>query len=157
LPIRWHFVGQLQTNKCRSVASFATAVHSVDRARLVTALSEAAIAAGRVVDAFIQVSLDDDPRRGGADRADLPVLADSVASAAGLRLVGVMAVAPLGGDPVAAFDRLAAASAELRRRHPEAVGVSAGMSGDLEAAIATGATHVRLGTALLGGRAPLVR
>jgi pyridoxal phosphate enzyme (YggS family) len=156
LPLRWHFVGQLQTNKCRSVAGYAHLVHSVDRPRLVASLS-AAVSAGHRLGCLVQVALDDDPDRGGARAADVPSLADAVAAAPGLELRGVMAVAPLGADPRRAFARLAEVASGVRRQHPGAAIVSAGMSGDLEAAIAAGATHVRVGTALLGDRGRQVR
>ena len=152
---RWHFVGRLQRNKCRSVASYAALVHSVDRAELVTALDAGVGRAGRApLDVLIQVSVDADPGRGGTLPADVPRLAAAVAAAAGLRLTGVMAVAPFGADPLPAFAALAEVAADLRRDHPGATIVSAGMSGDLEAALRCGATHVRIGTALLGGRTP---
>jgi pyridoxal phosphate enzyme (YggS family) len=153
--VRWHFVGGLQTNKARSVASYADVVHSVDRAELVTALSAGAVRADRRLDVLLQVSLDGDPARGGALPADVPALAAVAAAAPGLRLAGVMAVAPLGADPAAAFADLAAIRAALVAEHPEATAMSAGMSGDLEQAVAQGATHVRVGTALLGARAPV--
>ena len=157
LPIHWHFVGQLQTNKARSVAHYADVVHSVDRPRLVHALSAAAEEAGRVLDAFVQISLEpttaaDD--RGGVQPDQACALADAVADAPGLTLAGVMAVAPLGADPADAFHRLADVAAQIRADHPTASAISAGMSGDLEAAVANGATHVRIGTALLGVRPP---
>jgi hypothetical protein len=157
LPLRWHFVGRLQRNKARSVASYAAAVHSVDRLPLVTALSDGAQRAARVVDAFVQVRLSDDTGRGGAAASEVPALADAVARAPGLRLRGVMAVAPLGVAPEAAFAELAALAERLRAAHPDARAVSAGMSSDLEAAVAAGATHLRIGTALLGHRPPLAR
>ena len=160
LDLRWHFVGRLQTNKCRSVASYAHLVHSVDRTRLVRALAAAAERADRVVGALVQVALDDDPQRGGAPVVEVARVADAVAAEPALRLCGVMAVAPLTGafaEPDRAFARLAELAAQLRRDHPEADVISAGMSADLEAAVAHGATHVRVGTALLGGRPPLVR
>ena len=153
--VRWHLVGRLQRNKARSAARWATAVHSVDRVPLVTALSDGAVRAGRVVEALVQVSLDGDPSRGGTPPADVPAVADALASAEGLVLRGVMAVAPRGADPAAAFGRLAEVAARLRADHPAADAVSAGMSGDLEAAVAAGSTHVRVGTALLGHRPPL--
>jgi len=155
LPVRWHFVGQLQRNKCRSVASYADVVHSVDRPELVDALSRGAQAANRTVIALVQVSLDDEAhaRRGGAAPDEALPLADAVDSAGGLRLGGVMAVAPLRAAADVAFARLARLAAAIRERHPEAIVVSAGMSDDLEAAIRHGATHVRVGTALLGHRA----
>lgn len=155
--VRWHFVGGLQTNKARSVASYCFAVHSVDRSALVDALSAGAQRAERELEVLLQVSLDGDPTRGGALPADVPRLAEAAASAPGLHLAGVMAVAPLGADPAAAFVALAEVSARLRTTHPEAGAISAGMSGDLEQAIAAGATHVRVGTALLGERAPVSR
>jgi PLP dependent protein len=154
LPLRWHQVGRLQRNKARSTARWASWVHSVDRAPLVAALSDGAVRAGRELAVLLQVSLDGDPGRGGALPADLPALADEVAAAEGLVLRGVMAVAPLGEDPARAFDRLADVAARLRADHPAADAVSAGMSGDLEAAVAAGATIVRVGTALLGHRPP---
>jgi pyridoxal phosphate enzyme (YggS family) len=159
LPLRWHFVGRLQTNKCRSVASYADLVHSVDRVRLVTALSSAAIATERTVGALVQVSLDPDGAaagRGGAAPDEVLGLADRIAAAPGLVLGGVMAVAPLDGDAGVAFGRLAAVAARLTEAHPTATVVSAGMTGDLEAAIHHGATHLRVGTALLGPRSGLV-
>lgn len=155
--VRWHFVGGLQTNKARSVASYAFAVHSVDRPALVDALSAGAQRAERELEVLLQVSLDGDPARGGALPADVPRLAQAAAAAPGLHLAGVMAVAPLGADPAAAFAELADVSARLRATHPRATAISAGMSGDLEQAIAAGATHVRVGTALLGERALVSR
>lgn len=154
--VRWHFVGQLQRNKTGSVASYADVVHSLDRIQLVEALAGAAERAGRRIDAFIQVDLDPVPHadhRGGADPADVPGLAERVAGSPALRLVGVMAVAPLGADPARAYAALATVAERVREVHPAARAVSAGMSADLEAAIVHGATHVRVGTALFGGRA----
>lgn len=156
LDLRWHFVGRLQTNKCRSVATYAEVVHSVDRRELVAALGRGAGRAGRRLEVLLQVSLDDDPARGGAPAAAVPALADAVAGEGHLLLGGVMAVAPPAADPAAAFDRLAAVAARLRVAHPGAGTVSAGMSADLEAAIAAGATHVRIGAALFGGRSPIL-
>lgn len=157
LPLTWHFVGQLQTNKASSVASYADVVESVDRSKLVRALSTAAQRHERTLRCLVQVGLDEQEGRGGAAPADVPALADEIAGAEGLGLAGVMAVAPLGADPVEAFTRLAEIAAGVRDSHPGAMAISAGMSGDLEAAIACGATHVRVGTALLGGRRAIVR
>jgi pyridoxal phosphate enzyme (YggS family) len=155
LDLRWHFVGRLQRNKARSVARYAAVVHSVDRLPLAEALGRGAVAAGRKVGTFVQVSLDGDPDRGGVLVSGLPELADGVAGHEGLELLGLMAVAPADADPRAAFDRLAELSAAVRRDHPGAAAVSAGMSGDLEAAIHAGATHLRVGSAVLGQRPPL--
>ena len=172
--LRWHFVGQLQTNKVRSVLRYADRVHSVDRLRLIDALSAGVLKAERpVLGCLIQVDLGGESGagesgaagsasptgRGGALPAEVPALADALAAAPGLRLDGVMAVAPLrgpfAGRPGAAFDRLAEIASRVREVHPAATMVSAGMSGDLEQAIAAGATHVRVGTAVLGARPPL--
>ncbi|MFJ4683338.1 YggS family pyridoxal phosphate-dependent enzyme [Streptomyces sp. NPDC088789] len=160
LPMKWHFVGQLQTNKVRSVVGYASVVQSVDRARLVTALSKEAVRAGREVGCLLQVAFDAgaDGRgeRGGVAPEGIEELADLVAAAPGLRLDGLMTVAPLTGEyagrPAAAFGRLMDLSTDLRRSHPAANMVSAGMSADLEQAVAAGATHVRVGTAVLGVR-----
>lgn len=155
-PLRWHLVGRLQTNKAKSVARYAHAVHSVDRPKLARALADAAGAAERPIDVFVQISLDDDPDRGGVSVAKLPALADEVASRPELRLRGVMAVPPIGADPGDAFARLRALSSQVQHDHPGADAISAGMSDDFEAAIAHGATHVRVGSALLGRRDPRV-
>lgn len=163
LDIRWHFVGQLQSKKAKTVVRYAHAVHSVDRPQLVESLARAMAAeqerSGRdSLDCFIQVSLDDDPaaHRGGVAPADVPLLADQLEEAGGLRLAGIMAVAPLGADPDRAFAKLADISARLTSSHPAAVAISAGMSQDLEAAIRFGATHLRIGSDILGSR-PAVR
>ncbi|RCV54497.1 YggS family pyridoxal phosphate-dependent enzyme [Marinitenerispora sediminis] len=159
LPLIWHFVGQLQTNKARSVVRYADVVHSVDRVRLARELGLRARAAGRELRCLVQVNLDPESAagvlgpRGGADPRDVLAVADAIHAEEGLAVGGVMAVAPRGGDPAEAFDRLAAVAAQVRARYPQATAVSAGMSGDLEAAIERGATHLRIGAALLGDRA----
>lgn len=160
LPLTWHFVGQLQTNKVRSVAGYAHLVQSVDRPKLVTALSAAAEGAGRELGCLVQIALDAESGergdRGGAAPEQLAGLADLVAAAPGLRIDGLMTVAPLAGRYAgreqAAFERLVELSSRLRADHPAATMVSAGMSADLEQAVAAGATHVRVGTAVLGAR-----
>jgi pyridoxal phosphate enzyme (YggS family) len=171
VDVRWHFVGQLQRNKCRSVVGYADLVHSVDRVRLVQAL-EVAVAQvrRRPLDVLVQVSLDGDVARGGAvpvgpgadQPTDLPAdhlldrVVAAIAQASMLRLVGVMAVAPIQWDPNDAFVKLAKISAWLQERHPAATEISAGMSHDLEPALAHGATLVRIGTSILGNRPPLL-
>jgi uncharacterized pyridoxal phosphate-containing UPF0001 family protein len=218
--LRWHFVGQLQRNKARSVVRYADVVHSVDRPELIAALGEeAAKRRDTPLDILLQVSLDtpegvrsvipitldlrevqDLPEharhsatqtpgaspvtpaiptrsapsagqptpgngaanaleagapvgpRGGAEPADVLSLAAEIAREPALRLRGVMAVAPRDADPDDAFARLATVAADLREAHPEARWISAGMSADLESAIRHGATHVRVGSALLGNR-----
>jgi PLP dependent protein len=158
-PLRWHFVGQLQTNKASSVAGYADVVHSVDRARLVRALGAAARKAGRELTCLVQVGLDTpaDPARGGVPPAQVREIAEAIEATRALILGGVMAIAPLDADPARAFAALRPCSLAVRAVNPAATIISAGMSGDLEAAIGNGATHVRIGTALLGARRPLVR
>jgi PLP dependent protein len=154
--LRWHAIGRLQRNKARATARLADVVHSVDDPRLVPLLSAGAREpdAGREVGCFVQVSLDGDPTRGGVvPGALLPLCAD-VAAADGLRLLGLMAVAPLGSDPDEAFARLRGLCERVRVEHPRAVAMSAGMSGDLEQAVRHGATHLRVGAAVLGQRSP---
>jgi pyridoxal phosphate enzyme (YggS family) len=175
--LRWHFIGQLQTNKAKSVVRYAHAVHSVDRPQLVAALSKAMAAEQerrRSADlperadllCLIQVDLDDRAAgarpaaapgrgRGGAEPEQIGPLAGLIEQAPGLVLGGLMAVAPLGADPAEAFGRLAGYSAQLRQAHPGAAMVSAGMSQDLEAAVAAGATHLRVGSDVLGDRPAL--
>ena len=153
--LRVHFIGQLQSNKARSLASYVDLVHSVDRAKLVLALDRAAAAAGRDLGALVQVSLSGDTPeagRGGIPLDGVAELANRVAAAEHLRLRGLMAVAPLGVDPAEAFAELATVARGLRVDHPAATWISAGMSADLEAAVANGATHLRVGSAILGSR-----
>lgn len=162
--VRLHFIGQLQTNKAGRVASYADVVQSVDRARLVGALDRGAAAALEAgtrhtpLDVTLQVDLGQgaDQGRGGALPEDVPALADLVVASDSLRLRGLMAVAPrdLDADGIrAAFDRLATLSGELRHTSSDATWLSMGMSADLEIAVAAGATHLRVGTAILGSRA----
>jgi pyridoxal phosphate enzyme (YggS family) len=147
-----HFIGRLQTNKASSVASYADVVQSVDRPKLVAALERAAASREARLGVLVQVSLDEPPDRGGVEPGGAGALADQVAGCAHLDLRGVMAVAPLGGDADAAFARLAEVARGIREAHPGAAWISAGMSGDLEAAVAHGATHLRVGSAILGSR-----
>lgn len=156
--MRWHLIGRLQRNKARQVVRWAHAVHSVDSERLATALATATAAAldagerNTALEVLIQVSLDADPARGGVDPAALPALAERIAESSDLRLSGIMAIPPRAADPDAEFARLAELHARLRSGHPGATELSAGMSDDLERAIAHGSTCVRVGTALMGRR-----
>ncbi|MGB3256681.1 MAG: YggS family pyridoxal phosphate-dependent enzyme [Ornithinimicrobium sp.] len=160
-----HMIGQVQTKKARSIVRYADAVHSLDRTRLVTALDRAsgsAIAEGErlgPLDVTLQVDLDDGDieRRGGVRPGDAPSLADAIAATEFLRLRGVMAIAPAGAADdkaalVQAFAALARCHAQIRSSHPTADWLSAGMSGDLEEAVEVGATHLRVGSAILGSR-----
>ncbi len=150
-----HFIGQLQSNKAASVVGYADVVHTADRPKVVAALGRAADHQGRRPRVRVQVSLDDAPARGGAAADDVPGLADRIAGEPALELGGVMAVAPLETDPDAAFARLWEVATRLQADHPAASWVSAGMSGDLEAAVRHGATHLRVGSAILGSRPTL--
>ncbi len=154
LGLRWHFIGGLQSNKAAAVASYADVVEALDRAKLIAPLSRGAEARGEEIDVLLQVSLDPPgaDHRAGADPAALGELARQVTAADHLRLRGLMAVAPLGEEPESAFARLAGIRRGFLEEHPGATLLSAGMSGDLEAAIAHGATHVRVGSAVLGPR-----
>jgi len=158
LGLGWHFIGGIQSNKAASIAGFADVVESVDRVKLVGALDRGAEAAGRTVDCLVQVSLDPPGAdgRSGADADQVGAVAEAVAASGSLRLRGLMAVAPLGEPARPAFERLAGIARDFRADHPAATWVSAGMSGDLEDAIACGATHVRIGSAVLGTR-PLIK
>ena len=157
LGLRWHFIGGLQSNKAAAVASYADIVESVDRTKLVRGLQRGAQERGHEVDVLLQVSLDQpgSDHRSGASPAELGELAAAVQDADGLRLRGLMAVAPLGEDAERAFDRLAQVRGSFVTAHPGATTLSAGMSADLEAAVARGATHVRVGSAVLGPRPPI--
>jgi len=153
--LTWHFIGQLQSNKARQVRRYSHIVHSVDRPALVDALArrdEGAAVDERDVDVFLQLNLTDDPGRGGVQPAELERLAEHALAAPGLRVRGVMAVAPLGEEPRAAFARVRQASDRLRALAPDATAISAGMSGDFRDAILEGATHLRIGTAITGSR-----
>jgi PLP dependent protein len=154
LDLRWHFVGGLQSNKAAAVASYADVVESVDRRKLVRRLDEGAHGRSHPVDCLIQVSLDEPGAEGrsGAAPDEVPVLAETIEAAGMLRLRGLMAVAPLGVDPSGPYERLSRIHEDFASSRPEATWLSAGMSADLEEAIRAGATHVRIGTAVLGSR-----
>ncbi|MHB8340548.1 MAG: YggS family pyridoxal phosphate-dependent enzyme [Mycobacteriales bacterium] len=152
--LRWHFVGRLQANKARRIAGYAAVVHSVDRLELLGSLSRGAALRPAALPVLVQVSLDEGPGRGGVAPGGVLELADAVAATPNLSLAGVMGIAPLGALPRRAFAELRVWSDAVRRNHPGAVSISAGMSADLEAAVAEGATYVRVGTALFGVRPP---
>jgi PLP dependent protein len=158
LQLSWHFIGSIQSNKAGAIATYSDVVESVDRVKVVAGLDRGAQERGRQVDCLVQVSLDppEATHRSGARPEDVVQVAQAIAEAAALRLRGVMAVAPLGAPPLPAFERLAAVALALRADHPDATVVSAGMSGDLEEAVRCGATHVRVGSAVLGPR-PLIK
>ena len=157
LRLRWHFIGGLQSNKAAAVARYADVVESVDRIKLVAPLARGAQERGSDLDVLVQVSLDPPgaDQRAGCPPEQVVELGAAVQAAPGLRLAGLMAVAPLGEDPGQAFARLALVRAGFLERFPEATTLSAGMSGDLEAAVTHGATHVRVGSAVLGPRPPI--
>lgn len=152
--LRVHFIGQVQTNKAASVVRYADVIHAVDRPKLVSALARAAHSRPQPVDVLVQVDLETRPGRGGVVPDHAARLADAIAETAELRLRGVMAVAPLGSDPEPAFATLAEVATRISAHHPEATWISAGMSTDLEVAVRYGATHLRVGGAILGSRPP---
>jgi len=152
LDLRWHFVGQLQSKKAKQARRYASVIHSVDRLSLVDALR---LEDAPDVDVFVQLNLTDDPARGGVADRDLEPLVEHVLGAAGLRLLGVMAVAPIDEEPAQAFERVRLASERVRRLAPGASAISAGMSQDYREAVAAGATHLRIGTAITGNRPSL--
>ncbi|MFK4729184.1 YggS family pyridoxal phosphate-dependent enzyme [Agromyces mediolanus] len=148
LDLRWHFVGQLQSKKAKQVRAYASVIHSIDRPALVDVLRSEETS----VDCFVQVNLTDDPGRGGVAPSELEALAEHVLETPGLRLLGLMAVAPLDEPARPAFARVRELSERLRRIAPEARALSMGMSHDYADAIAEGATHLRIGTAITGNR-----
>ncbi|QYH36286.1 YggS family pyridoxal phosphate-dependent enzyme [Salinibacterium sp. M195] len=150
LDAQWSFVGQLQSKKARQVRAYCQAIHSLDRDSLITALANDE--PGTPLDVFVQVNLTDDPARGGVIPSELDAFADRVAAAAGIELRGLMGVAPLDQDPRPAFAALRALSERIGIQHPGARALSMGMSGDFAEAIAEGATHLRIGTAITGKR-----
>jgi pyridoxal phosphate enzyme (YggS family) len=150
LDLRWHFVGQLQSKKARQVRAYADVIHSVDRSSLVEALRSDE----GDVDCFVQLNLTDDQARGGVSDRDLEPLVERILDTPGLRMLGVMAVAPIGEEPRRAFQRVREASERVRTLAPHADKISAGMSQDYAEAIAEGATHLRIGTAITGNRPP---
>lgn len=154
--ITWHFVGQLQGKKARQVRAYSSVIHSVDRESLVTALGtpldSASTDASDGVDCFVQVNLTEDPARGGVSIPDLAPLVERVLGTPGITLLGLMAVAPLGAEPRRSFALVAELGAQMRSMAPKAQFLSMGMSQDYAAAIAEGATHLRIGTAITGNR-----
>jgi len=150
LDARWSFVGQLQSKKARQVRAYCHAIHSVDRDSLISALESDDSATP--VDVFVQVNLTDDAGRGGVIPRELDAFVDRVANASGIRLRGLMGVAPLGEDPRPAFAALRSLSERVGAQHPNAQALSMGMSEDFTDAIAEGATHLRIGTAITGKR-----
>ena len=148
--VRWHFLGGLQSNKAAVVASYADAIHSVDRLKLLPALAKGAPESK--VDCFVQIRLSETEGRAGIEPQNVHQLTDELVRYENLRLVGVMGVAPLGVDPTPSFELLARIAADLEQRHSAPMAISAGMSDDLEKAVFAGATHLRIGRAILGER-----
>ena len=152
---KWHFIGQLQSNKAKSVVNYADLIHSVDRWSLAKEIQKSAQGKDKVQQVLIQVDLDQsgpDPTRGGIWPAELKELAQLINQASHLELMGLMSVAPLGEKPELAFARLKEIRVDFLKENPGAQILSAGMSDDLESAILHGATHLRIGSALLGER-----
>ncbi len=151
LDVRWHYIGQAQTNKAAAIRRSADAVHSVDRKRLADALHRAA-EDDSVLDVLVQVNLTDDAGRGGVAPQAIDALVEHILGLSSLRLRGVMAVAPLDEEPASAFARLRRLADRVVALAPQARWISAGMTGDFTEAIAAGATHLRIGSAITGPR-----
>lgn len=150
--LNWHFIGQLQTNKVKSVLEYASHLHSLDRLSLLQELQKRTAERAKPLKVFIQVNLTVDSNRGGVTPEQLSGFGEQVLSSPGLELAGLMGVGGLEAAPEAEFERLANLSLELQKLAPEATGLSMGMSGDFEVAIGYGATHLRIGTAITGKR-----
>ena len=155
----WNFIGQLQSNKVKSVLRYASSIHSLDRESLLSAIvkeqakaAESQAAAGHPLAVFIELNLTGQAERGGILPENLIAFAELVLAAPGLKLEGVMGVAGLDVAPEHDFDRIFSSSQQLQAIAPSASNISAGMSGDYEIAIRHGATHVRIGTAITGKR-----
>lgn len=146
----WHFQGQIQSNKIKSICGWADLVHSISNEKEILKFAQSP----RKHQVFLQVSLDGELGRGGADPTDLAQLADLVTESNNLELLGLMAVAPLGAEPDKAFSDLAQINQGFVGQFPNSKFLSAGMSGDFEAAIKYGATHIRVGSSILGSRSP---
>jgi len=149
IPGTWHFQGQIQSNKLKSITSWATVIHSLDDPRHFEIIERVA---PHRLQIFLQVSLDGAHHRGGAGLEDLYALATLVEKSSTHTLAGLMSVPPLGLAPNDAFSQLSLIHTEFMEQFPEAKSLSAGMSGDYEAAISHGATHVRVGSSILGSR-----
>ena len=147
----WHFQGQIQSNKLKSITSWASVIHSLDDPRHFEIIEKVA---PHPLQIFLQVSLDGAHHRGGAGLEDLYSLATSVEKSPTHTLAGLMSVPPLGMDPNQGFAQLAVIHNEFMKLFPGATSLSAGMSGDYELAISHGATHVRVGSSILGSRSP---
>jgi pyridoxal phosphate enzyme (YggS family) len=150
IPATWHFQGQIQSNKIKSICEWADVIHSISSEKEILKFAQSA----RKHQLFLQVSLDGQAGRGGASRSDLAQLADLVNESNNLELLGLMAVAPLGTEPEKAFADLAQINQGFKSQFPNSKYLSAGMSGDFEAAIKFGATHIRVGSSILGSRSP---
>ena len=146
----WHFQGQIQSNKIKSICGWADVIHSISSEKEILKFAQSE----RKHQLFLQVSLDGQEGRGGASPAELAKLADLVNASNNLELMGLMAVAPLGVEPEKAFADLAHLNQGFQHQFPNAKYLSAGMSGDFEAAIKYGATHIRVGSSILGSRSP---
>jgi len=159
VPGKWHFQGQLQSNKLKSICRWADVIQTIDSIRYVDLIAKATRenSAGKSKEVFIQVSLDSESskeNRAGADPAEINQIADAILATDNLKLQGLMAVAPLNEEPESAFSRLAKIHSDFKAKYPNAPFLSAGMSGDFKSAITHGATHVRIGSQILGSRAP---
>lgn len=150
--VKWHLIGQLQTNKVKQALEFADSIHSLDRDGLLDELIKRTVDRSSPLEVFIQINLTPDEARGGLQESKLKDFAARVVSAPTLKLAGLMAVGSLDADPEADFERMARMSETLISEHKTATGLSIGMSNDYLQALHFGATHLRIGTAITGNR-----
>ena len=152
--VRWHFQGQIQSNKLKSITSWASYIHSVDQLKYAQMISD--YSAGNKKPIFMQVSLDKPPQsRSGVNPSELLELAGAISALPGIRLQGLMAVAPVNSPAEQAFAELEDIRSDFLSTFPDAKSLSIGMSGDYQIAIKYGATHIRIGSSILGIRSPI--
>jgi pyridoxal phosphate enzyme (YggS family) len=151
VPATWHFQGGIQGRKIKEIVSWANVIHSLDDASHLQKIDAAVI---KPIDIFIQLSLDQDPSRGGVAQSELSELAEKVEESSHLNLLGLMCVPPVSADPRAAFIEISQIHQSFMTTYPKARYLSAGMSGDYEIALECGATHIRVGSSILGSRTP---
>ena len=149
----WHYQGEIQSQKIRSIVSWSDYIHSLDELRHAKKIDTVAAEIGKIQNVFLQINLDPEPgNRGGINPIEIDETVGEILAMRNLRLVGVMGIAPLNGDPARAFARLQALSEQVSHLAPQATAISAGMSNDFDIALRFGATHLRVGSSILGSR-----
>jgi pyridoxal phosphate enzyme (YggS family) len=149
VPATWHFQGGIQSRKLKDIVQWADVIHSLDSTEHALKLGQRAV---RPMKVFLQLSLDGDPERGGVVESELAALAEVVVAAPNLALAGLMCVPPVSAIPAEAFSQIYSVHQRFLRDFPNSQSLSTGMSGDFEVAIDHGATHIRVGSSILGSR-----